>query len=67
MSGNVYFPQWRRFSRLPDGFAAPADAVFTTVMLIGLVLYLSLTMVVLACGLGWYALGRTAMRWVPTR
>ncbi|MDB5618627.1 hypothetical protein [Tardiphaga sp.] len=59
VSGNVYFPRWGQFSRQPDGYAAPADAVFVAAMLGGLVLYLALATVVAACGMACHALGRS--------
>jgi hypothetical protein len=58
VSGNVYFPQWPRLSRLPGGFAAPSDRMFVAAMFVGLGLYLALAIVVLLVGVAWYALGR---------
>jgi len=58
VSGNVYFPAWRRSSRLPDGYPAPADRAFVAAMFAGLALYLLLSVAMLACGMAWYALGR---------
>ncbi len=59
VSGNVYFPQWPPFLRLPDGFAAPGGTLFVAAMFFGLTLYLSLAVIVLAVGVGWHALGRS--------
>jgi len=58
MAGNVCFPQWRRFSRLPEGFAAPSDALFVAAMFAGLIVYLSLATALLACGMACHAVGR---------
>jgi hypothetical protein len=63
VAGNVLFPQWRRFSRLPDGFVSPGDATFVATMLVGLVLYFSVAAAALTCGMACYRLGQTARAW----
>jgi hypothetical protein len=60
VKGNVYFPQWPRHSRLPDGFEAPSDSMFIAAMFVGVVLYLALAIVVLSVGMVWYTLGHCA-------
>ena len=65
VSGNIYFPQWR-FAPPMDGIPAPTDAMFVVAMCAGLVMYLSLAVTVLSCGMLWHALGRCWNRlWRP--